>query len=427
MAAMSPFGSLFLIPFVRPLVTLLLGVVLSLACLVFVVIGSFRDNFLSSDFYVDNLAENDVYNRIYDEVLLDEQFADTTEDLLAGMKVPQEDIVGLSKRIIPPDYIQDQVEGAVTGAIDYLNKDADDPQLFIDMRTPVDRIKPTLLEYVAQRVDGLPEREVRSTSELERELKSIFRLLEDGEIADLTRIPAIADSPTPVDTDAAYDGAVRAFRRDPGFSRRALAGLEEHRGEIEAHLEAGRTREAVKVSAPPLTEPLMDEAVVDFRKDLDDRLRLDLVQKAAEQNGETREELLSRMDVAREGVARIWVGQWMTMLVIVAAGLLMALAHVPRMASALRYPGAALCSAGIGVLLAGLIARFGLLRGPLVREGSGAVPPTLVDAANDVFASMAADVGAGFIDSAVIFLVVGAGFVAASFLVGLLNIPFLSK
>ena len=120
-----------LLGIIRPIFTLIFAIVLFLGCLGFVLVNSVRDNFLNSDFYVDNLAENDVYNRIYSEVLLDPEFEDTTQDLMGDVQVPQEDIVGLAKEIIPPDYLQDQVEGAVIGTIDYLNKDTDDPQVLI--------------------------------------------------------------------------------------------------------------------------------------------------------------------------------------------------------------------------------------------------------------------------------------------------------
>ena len=159
-----------LLGIIRPIFTLIFAIVLFLGCLGFVLVNSVRDNFLNSDFtpfqaeadavpvrlivrrviaprtrfstgslrhlqlsrlHVDNLAENDVYNRIYSEVLLDPEFEDTTQDLMGDVQVPQEDIVGLAKEIIPPDYLQDQVEGAVIGTIDYLNKDTDDPQVLI--------------------------------------------------------------------------------------------------------------------------------------------------------------------------------------------------------------------------------------------------------------------------------------------------------
>ena len=54
------------------------------------------DKLLSADFYTETISDENTYNRIYDEVLLDEELASTTRDLLGGVQVvSQKEIVEL--------------------------------------------------------------------------------------------------------------------------------------------------------------------------------------------------------------------------------------------------------------------------------------------------------------------------------------------
>ena len=76
----------------RPIISVTLGLVVFFGLLAFLLVDNVRDNFLVSEFYTENLAANEVYTRFYDEVLLDEEYKDTTEDLLGDVGVDQKDI-----------------------------------------------------------------------------------------------------------------------------------------------------------------------------------------------------------------------------------------------------------------------------------------------------------------------------------------------
>ncbi len=426
---LSALNLLLLVPLFRPTVTLVLGVVLFLASLGFAIVDGVEGRLLSSDFYVDNLAENDVYDRIYDEVLLDPEFADTTRELLGGVQVPRRDVAGLAREIIPPSYLRGQVEGSVRATIDYVGKDTDDLRAFIDLGPSVERIRPTLLGYIDRHIDGLPDVPVDSAEELERSLAAVYRLLKDGKLEEMTGIPAVDDPPSPAGGYgvAAYRRVLDDLAADPNFPREAVAGLEGRRAEMEAHLKEGRVRDAVRASVPALTLPLMTDAIDELKKDLDGRSRLDLVQKAAEQTSPTREDFLEQFDIVREVAARGPVAKWLMLLVMAGAGLVMAGVHLPRMASALRFPGLALFFSGLLVLALGLVTRYRLLGEPLNREGADSIPPSLVDIANDVFASIASDIGSGFIAFAVVLTVLGLALALGSAFIRMTRIPFLSK
>ena len=131
------FGCFFLI--FRSVASFILGLVIFFGFLGFLLSDSFRGNFLTAQFYTDGLSENNVYERIYDEVLLDSEFEETTSDLLGDIDIPQEDIAGVARDIITPEYLQEQVEASIGNAIDYLNKDSDVPELYIELGPPLER------------------------------------------------------------------------------------------------------------------------------------------------------------------------------------------------------------------------------------------------------------------------------------------------
>ena len=49
----------------RPVASVILGLVVFFGLLLFFLINSVRDNLLDADFYKENLAKNDVYERFY--------------------------------------------------------------------------------------------------------------------------------------------------------------------------------------------------------------------------------------------------------------------------------------------------------------------------------------------------------------------------
>ena len=296
----------------RPIATAILMVVVFFALFGFLLTYNLRDNFLSAKFYNDNLAENDVYNRFYDEVLVDPEFNDTTDELLGNIDIPQEDIVGVAREIMPADYLQYQVEGAVTGAIDYLNKETDTPEVFIELAPPLAKVKPAIFSYMDRRIDELEEVPVSTLEDLEtrlediystletgriptqvpfiedpdalvvdyvdrviaemeevpantpqdfeKEIGSIYRSLADGELP--TRIPSI-ESLSPSQRVATYDLALQEIRRDPNIPDAVKAGLDDREEEIKDHLRGADVKGALAVASGSLTTASAREFIDD--------------------------------------------------------------------------------------------------------------------------------------------------------------------
>ena len=137
---------------------MVLGVVIFVGFLFFLVLNNFSDKLLSADFYKDTIAAEDTYNRIYDEVLVDEELLDKTNEFLGDIQVvSHQDIVDLMREIMPPAYIQDQVEGTIERTIAYVNEDVDALEAYIDLSEPLENVKPVMFAYIDRKIDKLEE------------------------------------------------------------------------------------------------------------------------------------------------------------------------------------------------------------------------------------------------------------------------------
>ena len=140
----------------RSVLALVLGVAVFFGFLFLLLFSNFSDKLLNSEFYTDTISGEDTYNRVYHEVLMDPELLGTTQDLLGDIQViNQEEIVGLLRQIVPPAYIQTQVEGSIQRTVDYFNEDRDTLELYVEFGPPLDSIKPVLFQYIDRRIDGL--------------------------------------------------------------------------------------------------------------------------------------------------------------------------------------------------------------------------------------------------------------------------------
>ncbi len=252
---------IFVLAVLRPILGLVLAVVVIVGFLCFVVVSGFRSNFLSADFYAENISKNSVYDRIYDEVLLDPEFEKQTEYLVAGVEVPHEDVVEVTRSILPPVYLQGQIENALTGALDYLKRDSEEAQVFIELATPIDNIKPTVLAYIDRRIDEIPTQEVEDVEEMADELAALWKGLEEGEPPQT--IPALRD-PSSLNNSIAdfiFDRAIEELESDPTFLQSGIDGLLKQEDAIKKSLVAVDTKGVLKTAASTIATPVINRAL----------------------------------------------------------------------------------------------------------------------------------------------------------------------
>ena len=69
---------------IRPLLSIVLGIIVVAAVGVVVAERVVSTTLLNAEFYTGIIAEHDTYNRIYDEVLVDEKVREASEEHLRG-------------------------------------------------------------------------------------------------------------------------------------------------------------------------------------------------------------------------------------------------------------------------------------------------------------------------------------------------------
>ncbi len=163
--------------------TVVLGIVILFVYLAYLMASTTNNNLLSEDFYANSLSENRLYDRFYDEVLLDEGFRSTRKEVLGNFEIAfDEEAIGLVKQILPPEYLQSQVESSISANIRYLKKETDSLDLIIDLGPPLDRAKPVILGYIDGKIDNLSYVPVNNLDEFREELEAFYGALQDGRV-----------------------------------------------------------------------------------------------------------------------------------------------------------------------------------------------------------------------------------------------------
>ena len=423
---------------VRAAAALFLGIVVFVGFLFLIIVGNFTDKLLNADFYKDTIAGQDSYNRIYEEVLVDQELRDKTDELLGNIQVVDHDeIVGLLREILPPTYLQSQVEGSIDRTIRYLNEDLDELETFIELGPPLDNIKPVLFAYIDGRIDqlavedpGVPDCSTASITELSNRYVDRFNQLADGEVPiTVPSLMSLSQTCRTLVFAASFDLLVAS----PALSAGSRRLLQESRQDLRAPFVAGDTLEVLKVGARPLVIPLMDEAIAGIRAELDEGDRLDLIQQIADYDDELAEEEV-RSEIAD---ARKWVnrsgnfGAVVSLGMIIGGSIIMGLIYLPSLSGALRWPGITLLLTGVFYYVAGRVLESEIpdRLSTVLERGTdqvSAIPPSVSDLGTVLLVSFGSQLATGYEGASITIIVVGVVLFAGSFFVSLVKsfIPF---
>ena len=422
----------FTISVLRAGAALVLGVIIFVGFLFFLILNNFSDKLLSADFHNDTIAGQDTYNRIYTEVLVDEELLDRTSELLGDIQVvSHEDIVELLREIVPPDYIQDQVEGNIDRTIAYVQEDTDELEIYIDLARPLENVKPVMFAYIDRRIDELEEEDPGIASCTPEALIGLansyvdkFNAMAGGEV------PVTAPSLKALDPLCRQFLFVSTFDLLLGSSildAETTQRLVDDREELRVPFEAGDTIEMLKVSARSLADPLMDKAIERVRDDLSPGDRLDLIHQITEWDTTTDEaEVRSDLDEGREWVSRAQnFGELTTLIMVIVGAILMGLVYYPNLAKMLRWPGLTLFITVAVFFVLGKIAENEVpQRLTYVIETSAdkvtGVPPAVTDLGGDILISFGTQITAGITGPSLLLLILGAILFGASFFTPLL-------
>ncbi len=420
----------------RFVATPILGIAIFAGLLLTLVGNNIVDKLLNAEFYTDTIAEQNTYNRIYDDVLLDQKAKDKVQELLGDVKVVSpEDIVGLVRGLLPPEYLQSQVEGAIQRAVAYFNEDSDTLELYLEMGPAIDKIKPTLLDYVDRRIDGIPEADPGPAECNPETVKSVrdgyqevFRGLAGGRVpASLPSIKVIAE-PCRV---LIFDAAFPALFADDTLDSRITQALGNSTDDIRAAFVAGDTHGVLKAAARPLSEPLVDDAVAKIRERLDEGDRLNLIRVLAETNSDFTEEQI-RVEVAdaKELIVQYRaLGGTLAGLMLYGGAILLAVLHLPKLSAAMRWPGIFLLVSGglifiVGKILESKVVDWLITGVDQITANAPGIPGPAINLISDLVLSFGQQLTQGFAAPAFTVLIVGALLFAASIVLSIVK-PFI--
>ena len=145
--------------------TVTLGLVVFVAVGILTVDRVVSNKLLNADFYAEIISQQDTYNRIYDEVLLEDDVRRASGELFPAELVSHEDLVGILRSVVPPEYLRGQVERVIDSIIEYLREDGGGPetdntgqlQIYVELGPALERVKPVLVAYIQGRIDRIPE------------------------------------------------------------------------------------------------------------------------------------------------------------------------------------------------------------------------------------------------------------------------------
>ena len=406
----------------------MLGVVIFVGFLFVLILNNFSDKLLSADFYMSTIAAEDTYDRIYNEVLVDDELKDRTQELLGDIKVVEhQEIVDLLEEIMPPAYIKGQVEASIDRTIDYINEDVDRLEVYVELAEPLENVKTVMFAYIDAKIDGLRVEETQgfggctpsSLGGLAERYVDTFSGLSEGVAPE--SIPSIKEISAPCRI-ILFELVFGSLVDDSGLSDDAKQSLNDGKGELRLPFAMGDTLEVLKVSTRLLAGPLMDDAIESVRADLDENGRFDLIRQLAEWDDDTTEAEI-RQDIDD---GRVWIsrannfGDLTSLILVIGGAVLMGLVFFPTFSSMLRWPGVALLITGTFFFAAGKIAESEVPDRLTYVIESGAdkvseVPPSVTDLGGDILISFGSQLTDGFAGPSITLLVIGAVLLGSSF------------
>ena len=417
----------------RALGGLLLGLVVFAGLLYFLVVVNFSQRLVESEVYYIAIQDTDAYNRVYDEVLVDEALKDQTGNLLGDIDIQaHQEAVEVLREIMPPAYLQEQTEENIDRFTGFLRYDREELEIYASLKEPLERVEPAVLGKVHQLIDELEIEDPPSGGCSAAALQKLaadsavpYTQLSDGEIPDSA--PSLKTL-TPACREQGFDPWFDRVLDDPAINSQTALILENERGNLRRHFVEGDTRTFLKAAADPLVKPLIEDALADIRRNLQRDDRFDLLDWLAKESDDTtRADIEEQAESLRELVNTAnGPGRIIALAMIIVGCLLMAAVHFPRPDDMLRWPGVALLIGGGICLLVGFVVNSaipGQFKDAIVRGASYSpnVPVSAINLAGDIVESFARQATAGFIPASVTVMVIGGALVMASLLYGPLS------
>jgi len=151
-----------------------------LSVVTLVVAGTARTTVLNHRYYQAVLDDEHVYDRLYDEVLVDPAAAHVTSDLLARLPIPEATVLSNLKIVLPPTTLRGLVDEQIGHALRYLRGDEAALRLTVDLHPVIANIEVLADIYLSDLVASLQKRATPDFPAFRKELDAALDELAAG-------------------------------------------------------------------------------------------------------------------------------------------------------------------------------------------------------------------------------------------------------
>ena len=275
---------------IRSALSVLLGfaVFLALMLFLFFTVGK---GLMDDDIYVEALEERGFYERFYSEALTSEFIEELLKNITGNSTILSlEELPGLIQTVAPPDYLKGQVEANLLLLASFSSGNSDTLELHLELNELLEGLVPSMVNLVARRIEGAPvlppaqltilaagSSHDKYTAEITTALETLLAGKQvSTSISDLTGLSEneLLDI---------FDRSVEEILENPAVDQRYRDSLREAESELRQTFVSGNTRDFLTQAAKTAAVPAIDAALAEFRSELDDQGRLDLVPLLAEE------------------------------------------------------------------------------------------------------------------------------------------------
>ncbi|MFI6544460.1 hypothetical protein ACIBO9_14610 [Streptomyces prunicolor] len=133
-------------------------VLVVLATAVLTLAATARSTVVSPGFYRSVLDEQQAYDRLYNQVLVDPKAAPVTRGLLARLPVPEAQVTSNLKLVLPPETVRDLTQQQIDAVVGYLGGKRDSLDLTVDLRPVLANLNDLAQIYFGDLVASVQDR-----------------------------------------------------------------------------------------------------------------------------------------------------------------------------------------------------------------------------------------------------------------------------
>ncbi|WP_043670391.1 PI-PLC domain-containing protein [Streptomyces xylophagus] len=335
-----------------------------LATAVLTTAATARSTVVSPGFYRSVLDEQKVYDRLYNQVLVDPKTAAVTRGLLARLPVPEAQVTSNLKLVLPPETVRDLTQQQINAVVGYLGGKRDSLDLTVDLRPVLANLNDLAQIYFGDLVASVQDRPEPDFERFSTDLSTALGAVVAGHVPG--GLPAL-----PLTGAQAEQAAGTLVSGLPVAERDAL------RPAVEAALRDGDVATALATVAPAVVSDRTRTAAAQLRATVGGTWNLTDTLAA------------SGNDLAPLHRARTYTAVGLGLAEALASALLLVALVVLWVGGGSAPPGRRLLPLGwslaAGGVLAALIALlFRLVSGGRVIDPPGSWPPSLARLVDDV-------------------------------------------